>query len=61
MQLGFEMTGGYAGVFAAKPLSSRVVVDDLPEPDRGRLRQSVDASGLLQAARVSRGRLRGRT
>lgn len=50
MQLGFEMTGGYAGVFAAKPLSYRVVVDDLPEPDRGRLRQSVDASGLLQAA-----------
>ena len=55
MQLGFEMTGGYSGVFAAKPLSYRVAVDDLPEPERGRLRQSVDASGLLQAAPVEPG------
>ena len=50
MQLGFEMAGGYAGVFAAEPLTYRVEVDELPEPDRGRLRQLLGASGLLEAA-----------
>ena len=50
MQLRFEMSGGYAGAFAAHPLTSVVTVDELPEAEREQLRHLVDSSGLLQTA-----------
>ena len=47
MQIRFEMRGGYAGVFAARPLTSVVSLGSLPENERAQVRALVDASGLL--------------
>jgi len=47
MQIRFEMSGGYAGMFAARPLTYQVAVDELPEPERTALRELVERSGLL--------------
>src|SRR5262245_37122203 len=49
MRLHFEMTGGYSGIFAAKPLVCDVADSDLAEAERGELRERVAASGLLEA------------
>ena len=47
MQIRFEMSGGYAGVFAARPLTSVVSLGALPEAERAQVRALVDASGLM--------------
>ena len=50
MQIRFEMSGGYAGVFAARPLTSVVALNSLPENERAQVQALLDASGLLQKA-----------
>ena len=47
MRLHFEMTGGYSGVFAARPLVSDVAVDELPEAEGRAVRELVRSTGLL--------------
>jgi hypothetical protein len=49
MHLHFEMTGGYTGIFATRPLVYGVTVEQLPEADRQALLQLVSAAGLLDA------------
>jgi hypothetical protein len=45
MQVRFEMSGGYAGAFAARPLTCVVNGDELPEPQRRWVQQMVDEPG----------------
>jgi hypothetical protein len=45
MQLRFEMSGGYAGAFAARPLTTVVNVDELPAPERAGLERMIEGTG----------------
>lgn len=60
MQIEFEFSGGYGGIFAKHPLVYRVDTDDLTEGEREALLALVRDSGVLEleepAARPSRGR-----
>ena len=60
MELRFEMSGGYAGVFTGRPLTCVATVDELPGPERVHLRQLVEESGLLQATQSDSGPTPGR-
>lgn len=46
MDITFEVSGGFGGLFAQKPLVYRVALAELPEPERMALKTLVEASGL---------------
>ena len=50
MRLRFEMSGGYGGIFATRPLAYDVTLDELPDSDRRALSDVLSASGLLEAS-----------
>jgi len=60
MEIEFEFSGGYGGVFAKRPLVYRADTGDLPEEEREALLGLVRDSGVLEleepAARPSRAR-----
>lgn len=47
MQIYFEFSGGYGGVFASKPSTLRIDTDELSENERDEFVNLVEASGLL--------------
>lgn len=48
MRIEFEFSGGYGGLFAAKPLGYRADTDELPEELRNRLLTLIAESGVLE-------------
>ncbi|MHC4732676.1 MAG: protealysin inhibitor emfourin [Planctomycetota bacterium] len=48
MHIEFEFSGGYGGLFAAKPLGYRVETDDLPDELRDKLLALIRDSGVLE-------------
>lgn len=48
MRITFEMSGGYGGLFAKRPLSYHVDTDELPEPVREKLLGLVRSCGILE-------------
>ena len=46
MEIEFEFSGGYGGLFARQPLSYRARVDDLPPEVGRRLSELIEAAGL---------------
>lgn len=60
MQIEFEFSGGYGGVFAKNPLVYRANTGDLPEAEREALLELVRASGVLELEEPEAGPSRGR-
>ncbi|MDH3597663.1 MAG: hypothetical protein OEU09_21270 [Rhodospirillales bacterium] len=48
MHIEFEFSGGYGGLFAAKPLGYRVETDELPDEVRDKLLALIRDSGVLE-------------
>ncbi len=48
MRIEFEFSGGYGGLFAAKPLGYRADTEGLPEELRDRLLKLIRESGILE-------------
>jgi hypothetical protein len=55
MRIVFEMSGGYGGLFAKRPLSYRVDTDELPEPARNTLLALIRSCGILDLQQEERG------
>ena len=49
VQVRFQMSGGFGGLFATAPLSYEASTDDLPRQEADLLRRLVEESGLLVA------------
>jgi hypothetical protein len=47
VQIRFQMSGGFGGLFATAPLSYETNTDDLPRQEADLLRRLVEDSGLL--------------
>lgn len=60
MRITFEMSGGYGGLFALRPLSFHVDTADLSETDREELLALVRSSGLLEATAAETAAASGR-
>ena len=50
MRIKFEMSGGYGGLFATKPLALDVNTEGLPDETRNKLIDMVEASGVRHMA-----------
>jgi len=48
MRIEFEFSGGYGGLFAARPLGYRAETDELPDEERDKLLALVRDSGVLE-------------
>ena len=48
MKIEFEFSGGYGGMFAAKPLRYRLDTDEMPQAVRDELLALVRTSGILE-------------
>jgi hypothetical protein len=51
VQIRFQMSGGFGGIFATAPLSYETNTDDLPRQEADLLRRLVEESGLLATGR----------
>jgi Emfourin len=49
VQIRFQMSGGFGGLFATAPLSYETNTDDLPRQEADLLQQLVEEAGLLAA------------
>jgi len=53
MQIEFEFSGGYGGLFAKRPLALRLASEELPARQREELATLVETSGIMTMAPVA--------